>query len=85
MLCNVGVHYSDYIPLNLFPLTPAASVSQSDMAITVMESNGSVSVCAEINNLPAEGVECDVVVMFSDSPTSPKAGMLICSEFNLLK
>ena len=85
MLCNVGVHYSDYIPLNLFPLTPAASVSQSDTAITVMESNGSVSVCAEINNLPAGGLECDVVVTFAFSPGSAKAGMLTCSVFNLLK
>ena len=85
MLCNAGVHYSDTIPLNLFPLTPAASVSLSDTAIMVSEDDGSVLVCAEINNLPAGGLECDVVVGFVFSPGSAKAGMFTCSEFNLLK
>ena len=45
-----------------------------------MEGDGSVSVCAEINALPAEGLECDVVVMFAFSPGSAKAGMFICSK-----
>ena len=85
MLCNAGVHYSDTIPLNLFPLTTAASVSLSDTAIMVSEDDGSVLVCAEINNLPAGGLECDVVVTFAFSPGSAKAGILICSVFNLLK
>ena len=85
MLCNVGVHYSDTIPLNLFPLTPAASVSLSDTAIMVSEDDGSVLVCAEINNLPAGGLECDVVVTFAFSPGLAKTGMFTCSEFNVLK
>ena len=80
----IDVHYSDTIPLNLFPLTTAASVSQSATTITVMEGDGSVSVCAEINDLPAEGLECDVVVMFSFSPGA-KAGMFTCSVLNVLK
>ena len=81
----VGVHYSDFIPLNLFPLTTAASVSQSDTVIMVSEDGGSVFVCAEIYNLPAEGLECGVVVMFAFSPGSAKAGMLTCSEcFDML-
>ena len=50
----------------------------------VSEDNGSVLVCAEINNLPAGGLECDVMVGFASSP-GLKAGMFICSEFNLLK
>ena len=84
LLCNVGVHYSDFIPLNLFPLTTAASVSQSDTAIMVSEDDGSVLVCAEIIDLPAGGLECDVVVGFAFSP-GLKAGMFHCSVFNLLK
>ena len=55
-------------------------MSQSDTSIMVMEGDGSVSVCAEINDLPAEGLECDVVVMFAFSPGSAKAGMLTCSK-----
>ena len=50
-----------------------------------MEDDGSVSVCAEINDLPAEGLECDVVVVFAFSPGSAKAGMFTCSGFNFLK
>ena len=72
------------LPLNLFLLTPAASVSQSDTAIMVSEDDGSVLVCTEINNLPAGGLECDVVVGFALSP-GLKAGMFTCSVFNLLK
>ena len=66
--------------MNLFPLTTAASISQSDMAIMVSEDDGSVFVCAEIYNLPAEGLECGVVVMFAFRPGSAKAGMLTCRE-----
>ena len=51
----------------------------------VSEDDGSVLVCAEINNLPAGGLECDVVVGFALSPGSAKAGMFHCSEFSLLK
>ena len=51
-----------------------ATVAFQELHYFVNEGDGSVTVCAEISNIPMEGLECDVVVNFV--PTDGvKAGM----------
>ena len=52
----------------------AADVSLEQAVYSVLENESYVMVCAEISNVPMEGLECDVVVTFDLSAGSGKAG-----------
>ena len=54
----------------------AADVAFNQAQYSVQESESSLMVCAEISGVPAEGLECDVVVTFVLISNSTKAGML---------
>ena len=56
--------------------TAAADVAFNQAQYSVQESESSLMVCAEISGVPAEGLECDVVVTFVLISNSTKAGML---------
>ena len=56
--------------------TAAANVAFNQAQYSVQESESSLMVCAEISGVPAEGLECDVVVTFVLISNSTKAGML---------